>query len=263
MRKKLVAGNWKMHTTRQTATQLARELVAHAGQETQVDIVVCPPFPYLLPVGEVLAGSRIALGAQNVHCEPKGAFTGEVSPVMLTDCGCQWVIIGHSERRRLLGESNDFIRRKLIAAVGHGLQVILCIGETREEREAGQTFAVVSAQLQESLPALSTDQLAAVVLAYEPVWAIGTGINATPEQAQEVHAFVRDWVGQRFGPKIAENLRILYGGSVTAANAPALMRQPDVDGVLVGGASLQPREFLAIAHAAIHAGSTSFAPGNS
>jgi len=251
MRKKLVAGNWKMNTTRQTATTLVRELVAEIGQETRLDIVVCPPFPYLLPVREVLAGSRIALGAQNVFPEAKGAFTGEVSPVMLTDCGCQWVIVGHSERRRVLGESNEFIRRKLIAAVQHGLQVILCIGETKEERQAGQTFAVVSAQLQESLPALSLAQLAAVVIAYEPVWAIGTGINATPEQAQEVHSYIRDWLARQCGSEISQTLRILYGGSVTPTNAPALLSQSDIDGVLVGGASLQARDFLAIARAAI------------
>ncbi len=251
MRKKLVAGNWKMNTTRQTATQLVREVVAEVGQETRLDIVVCPPFPYLLPVREVLAGSRIALGAQNVFPEAKGAFTGEVSPVMLTDCGCQWVIVGHSERRRVLGESNEFIRRKLIAAVQHGLQVILCIGETKEERQAGQTFAVVSAQLQESLPALSTAQLAAVVIAYEPVWAIGTGINATPEQAQEVHSYIRDWLARHCGSEISETLRLLYGGSVTPANAASLLGQSDIDGVLVGGASLQARDFLAIARAAI------------
>jgi triosephosphate isomerase len=251
MRKKLVAGNWKMNTTRQTATTLVRELVAEIGQETRFDVVVCPPFPYLLPVREVLAGSRIALGAQNVFPEAKGAFTGEVSPVMLTDCGCQWVIVGHSERRRVLGESNEFIRRKLIAAVQHGLQVILCIGETKEERQAGQTFAVVSAQLQESLPALSSAQLAAVVIAYEPVWAIGTGINATPEQAQEVHSYIRDWLARNCGSEISQTLRILYGGSVTPANAPSLLSQSDIDGVLVGGASLQARDFLAIARAAI------------
>ncbi|GBD36779.1 Bifunctional PGK/TIM [bacterium HR36] len=250
MRKKLVAGNWKMNTTRQTAVQLARELVAAAGQETAVEVVVCPPFPYLLLVREVLAGSRIALGAQNLHPEPKGAFTGEVSPVMLTDCGCQWVIVGHSERRRDLGESHEFIRRKLVAAVHHGLQVILCIGETKPERDAGQTFQVVRAQLQDSLPALTSDQLQAVVVAYEPVWAIGTGVNATPEQAQEVHAFVRRWLGEQFDAKTAENLRILYGGSVNASNAGALLAQPDVDGVLVGGASLQASEFLAIIRSA-------------
>jgi len=251
MRKKLIAGNWKMNTTRQTATQLARELVAAVGQETRVDIAVCPPFPYLLLVREILGGSRIALGAQNVHPEPKGAFTGEVSPVMLTDCGCQWVIVGHSERRRILGESHEFIRRKLVSAVQHGLQVILCLGETKTERDAGQTFAVVRAQLQDSLPALTADQLRAVVLAYEPVWAIGTGVNATPEQAQEVHAFLRDWLGQQFGAPVAENLRILYGGSVNSSNAASLLAQPDVDGVLVGGASLQASEFVAIIQAAL------------
>lgn len=240
-----------MNTTRQTAAQLARDLVAAVGQETGVDIVVCPPFPYLLVVREVLAGSRIGLGAQNVHPEAKGAFTGEVSPVMLTDCGCQWVIVGHSERRRGLGESHEFIRRKLVSAVQHGLQAILCIGESNEERQAGQTFAVVRAQLQESLPALNDNQLSAVVLAYEPVWAIGTGVNATPQQAQEVHVFVRDWLSQQFGHSMAGSLRILYGGSVNAANAASLLEQPDVDGLLVGGASLQAGEFLKIIQAAL------------
>ncbi|MCS7160972.1 MAG: triose-phosphate isomerase [Gemmatales bacterium] len=250
MRKKFVAGNWKMHTTRQTAISLAQELVTAIGQETAVDVAICPPFPYLLPVREVLSGSCIALGAQNVHPEPQGAFTGEVSPVMLRDCGCHWVIVGHSERRRGLGESHEFIRRKLLAAVQHGLQVILCIGETKSERDAGQTLTIVRAQLEDSLPALKTEQLAHVVLAYEPVWAIGTGVNATPEQAQEVHAWVRAWLGAHFGSKLAETLRILYGGSVNSANAASLLAQPDIDGVLVGGASLKASEFLAIIQAA-------------
>ncbi|MCS7166698.1 MAG: triose-phosphate isomerase [Gemmatales bacterium] len=250
MRKKFVAGNWKMHTTRQTAVHLAQQIVEAVGQETAVDVAVCPPFPYLLPVREVLAGSRIALGAQNVHPEPQGAFTGEVSPVMLLDCGCQWVIIGHSERRRGLGEAHEFIRRKLVAAVQHGLQAILCIGETKQERDDSQTFAILRAQLQDSVMALTADQLTKVVLAYEPVWAIGTGVNATPVQAQEVHSWVRDWLGQHFGSGVAQRLRILYGGSVNSKNAASLLAQPDVDGVLVGGASLQAMEFITIVQAA-------------
>jgi triosephosphate isomerase len=246
MRKKLVVGNWKMYTNAATAHDLAAAVVQGLGGETRVTVGVCPPFPYLLPVGEVLRGSAVGLGAQNCYPEKEGAFTGEVSPVMLKDVGCRWVILGHSERRHKLGESDAFINRKVHAALAAGLQVILCLGETLAQRQADQTEAVLDAQLSGSLAGLDAAALAGVVLAYEPVWAIGTGQNATPEQAQAAHAFLRRRVGERFGAAAAQSLLIQYGGSVKPENVAALLHQPDVDGALVGGASLHADLFLAI-----------------
>ncbi len=199
---------------------------------------------------DVLAGTSIALGAQNVYPSAKGAYTGEVSPTMLTDCGCTWVIAGHSERRHLLGESDDFIRRKLVEAMAAGLQVILCVGETLAQRNSRQTSTVIETQLVGTLEGLPSD-LHNIVIAYEPVWAIGTGHNATPEQAEEVHAFIRDWLYGQFGEKAAQDTRILYGGSVKPDNAAGLLGKPNVDGALVGGASLIAGDFAAIARAAI------------
>ncbi len=250
MRQKFVAGNWKMYTNTAGARRLAEAVVKGLGSETRVAVAVCPPFPYLLPVGEVLRGSPVALGAQNCYVEKEGAFTGEVSPAMLADAGCRYVILGHSERRHKLGESNAFINRKVHAALAAGLEVILCLGETLAEREAAQTESVLAAQLDGSLAGLDAEALARVVLAYEPVWAIGTGRNATPEQAQEAHAFLRSRIASQFGPPAADRLVIQYGGSVKPDNAAALLHQPDVDGGLIGGASLQAEGFLAIVRAA-------------
>jgi triosephosphate isomerase len=251
MRQKFVAGNWKMFTTTATARRLAAAVVQGLGPEQRVTVAVCPPFPYLLPVAEELRGSPVGLGAQNLYPEKEGAFTGEVSPTMLTDAGCRYVIVGHSERRHKLGESDAFINRKVQAGLAAGLTVILCVGETLEEREAGRTETVLDRQVSSGLAGVTPAALTGVVLAYEPVWAIGTGRNATPEQAQAAHAFIRGRVANLCGAEPARNLLIQYGGSVKADNAAALLGQPDVDGALVGGASLQADQFLAIVRAAL------------
>jgi triosephosphate isomerase len=251
VRKKFVAGNWKMYTTAATAKQLAAGVVQGVGKDDRVTVAVCPPFPYLALVGEALRGSPVALGAQNAYTEKEGAFTGEVSPWMLADVGCQYVILGHSERRHKLGEGDEFISRKVRAALAAGLRVILCVGETLEERQAHRTEAVLESQLRGSLAGVDT--LANVVLAYEPVWAIGTGVNATPQQAQEAHAFLRGRAAERFGAEAARDLVIQYGGSVKPDNAVTLLHEPDVDGALVGGASLKADQFLAIVRAALPA----------
>jgi triosephosphate isomerase (TIM) len=253
VRKKFVAGNWKMFTNAATAKQLAAGVVQGVGKEDRVTVAVCPPFPYLALVGEVLRGSPVALGAQNAYTEKEGAFTGEVSPWMLADVGCRYVILGHSERRHKLGETDEFISRKVQAALAAGLRVILCVGETLEERQANRTEAVLAAQLNGSLAGVDAAGLANVVLAYEPVWAIGTGHNATPQQAQEAHAFLRGRAAERFGAGAARDLVIQYGGSVKPDNAASLLHQPDVDGALVGGASLKADQFLAIVRAALPA----------
>jgi triosephosphate isomerase len=216
-----------------------------------VDVAVCPPFTALAAVAQALKGSRIGLGAQDLFWEPQGACTGEVSPMMLVDVGCRYVIIGHSERRTHFGETDAIVQRKLQAALQHGLIPIVCIGETLAEREAQQTCAVLTRQLEGALQALSPEAIRKVVLAYEPVWAIGTGRNATPEQAQEAHAFIRQWIAKQWASGIAESFRIQYGGSVTAANAASLLSQPDVDGALVGGASLKAEAFATIVKAAV------------
>jgi triosephosphate isomerase len=246
MRKAFVAGNWKMNTTAASAESLAEALVHKIGQQDQVEVAVCPPFPYLSRVAARLAGSKIALGAQNCHPDNRGAFTGEVSPMMLVDVGCKWVIVGHSERRHLLGESDDFIARKLVGALLANLHVILCVGETLDQRRSHQTETVVETQLSGCLKQVSGSQLQRVVIAYEPVWAIGTGQNATPEQAEKVHQFIRGWLDGQFGEALANATRIVYGGSVNSGNAAGLVQQPNVDGALVGGASLNAEEFAAI-----------------
>lgn len=253
MRKPFVAGNWKMNTTAASAESLASALVQKLGNEDRVEIAVCPPFPYLSRVGAKLAGSKIALGAQNCHPDNKGAFTGEVSPMMLVDSGCKWVIVGHSERRHLLGESDDFIRRKLMGAISAKLHAILCVGETLDQRRSNQTETIIEQQLTGSLEQLPGDQLNRVVVAYEPVWAIGTGQTATPEQAEKAHQFIRGWLDGQFGEGGAQATRIVYGGSVNAANAPSLFKQPNVDGGLIGGASLVADDFATIVMAAVRA----------
>jgi triosephosphate isomerase (TIM) len=251
MRQKFVAGNWKMHTNTTTAKQLAAAVVKGLGNETRVRVAVCPPAPYLLPVGDVLRGSAVALGAQNAYTEKEGAFTGEVSPVMLADVGCKYVILGHSERRHKLGETDAFINRKVHAAIAAGLQVILCLGETLADRLANHTEEVLEKQMAGSLAELDAAALAKVVLAYEPVWAIGTGHNATPDQAQQAHAFIRSRVAAKFGAAAAEALLIQYGGSVKPENVAGLLHLPDVDGGLIGGASLTAELFLAIVRLAL------------
>jgi len=246
MRPRIVAGNWKMNTTRQMAKQLASAVVQGAGAIDSVHVVLCPPFPYLTTVAEALAGSRVALGGQNCHDKEKGAFTGEVSAVMLLDVGCKHVILGHSERRHVLGESDAFISAKVKTALKAGLEAILCVGETSEERKAGRDEEVCSQQVSAGLAGLDEQSLSRVVIAYEPVWAIGTGVTAKPEEAQAMHAFIRGQLGKQFGEAAAARCPILYGGSVDREKAPALFAQSDIDGGLIGGASLKADEFLDI-----------------
>ena len=239
-----------MYRTLSEAQALVEQLKASCEAEA-VEVVVCPPFTALALIGGLLKGSRIGLGAQDLFWEMQGAFTGEISPVMLRDVGCRYVIIGHSERRAHFGETDQSVQRKLAAALAHQLTPIVCIGETLAEREADQTTAVLTRQLDGGLKGFSAADVRRLVLAYEPVWAIGTGRNATPQQAQETHSAIRQWVAARFGGEVSEAIRIQYGGSVTAENAAGLLQEPDVDGALVGGASLKADAFGAIVQAAL------------
>lgn len=250
-RKKIVAGNWKMNLDRAKAKELAAAVAARRGEAAAVDLVLCPPAVYVETVGTTLtaAKSDVGLGAQNMLDKASGAYTGEVAPPMLVDLGCGYVILGHSERRTLFGETDAAVNMKTKAALAAGLVPIVCVGETLEEREAGKTAAVVTGQVQGSLAGLSAADLEKVVVAYEPVWAIGTGKVATPEQAQEVHALIRRLLATLSSPEIAARVRIQYGGSVKPDNAADLACQPDIDGALVGGASLKAEDFLGIAKA--------------
>jgi triosephosphate isomerase len=251
MRRLMAAGNWKMNTTHASAVALAKAVVEGTrGDASRVDVVVAPPFPYLLPVAAAIQGSAVQLAAQNAYFEQPGAFTGEVGLDMLADVGCASVIIGHSERRHVLGETDAVINRKTRAALAKGLQVILCVGELKEERLGNQTNQVLDAQMTGGLADVSAADMARVVIAYEPVWAIGTGLTATPDQAEAAHLHLRKWLAARYTPTVAEATRILYGGSVKPANAKELIGQPNVDGALVGGASLQADQFLPIVAAA-------------
>ncbi len=249
-RRKIVGGNWKMNTTIDGAVDLAQEVVRRLGNTRNVEVVLCPPFPNLEAVYRVIAGTGLQLGGQNLFWEDYGAYTGEVSAPMLTAAGCEWVIVGHSERRHIMGESNEMVNRKLHAALHHDLSVMLAIGETKEERHAGAMERVLRVQLEQSLERIDAGAMDRIVIAYEPVWAIGTGETATPAQAREAHAFVRTVLGELFGQEVAEATRIQYGGSVTAANAAELMGEPEIDGALVGGASLKPDDFAEIVRAA-------------
>ncbi|OOG64435.1 triose-phosphate isomerase [Rhodanobacter sp. B04] len=248
MRRKLVAGNWKMHGSRSMATGLVNEIVA--AKPASVDVVVFPPFPYLAELAWQHADSGLGVGAQDVsEHEGQGAYTGEVSAAMLADVGAQWALVGHSERRQYHGESDELVARKFAAARAGGLTPILCVGETLEQREAGQTEAVIARQLQAVLALNGIASFDTAVIAYEPVWAIGTGRTATPEMAQQVHAFIRSQL-EKEDVMIARLTRLLYGGSVKAANAAELFAQADVDGGLIGGASLAASDFLGICAAA-------------
>ncbi|MGA9864128.1 MAG: triose-phosphate isomerase [Terriglobales bacterium] len=252
IRQKFVVGNWKMYTTAAEARRLAKAVVHGMGIEDRVSVAVCPPFPYLALVGEILKGSRVALGAHNLYPEKEGAFTGEVSPTMLLDLGCKYVILGHSERRHKLGESDAFINQKVRVALAAGLDVILCVGETMEQRNANQTEARLDRQLTQGLAGVSPDTLTRLSIAYEPVWAIGNlEHHAAPQQAEEAHAVIRRRFGQMFGEKSAQALAIQYGGSVKPDNAAALFCRHGVDGALAGGASLIADQFLAIVRAGI------------
>jgi len=246
MRKPIIAGNWKMYNTVSQARDLVMALISSLHGVMDVDIVVAPPFTDLAEAGRLTAETNIGLAGQNMHWEEKGAFTGEVSPVMLREIGCRYVIIGHSERRQYFCETNETVNKKLKSALNHKITPIMCVGETLEQREAGQTEQVVGAQIKEGLAGLTPEQMGWVVIAYEPIWAIGTGRTATPEQAQDVHAFIRQQLASQFGQQIADGTRIQYGGSVKPDNVDGLMAKPDIDGALVGGASLKAEDFTRI-----------------
>jgi len=250
MRTLFVAGNWKMNLDGRQALDLVRALRAEFGQDESVRLAVCPPFVYLRAVAEALDGSAIDVGAQNMSSEPKGAFTGEVAGAMLLDVGCRYVIVGHSERRHVMGEGDEFINLKVRRALEVGLEPILCVGETLEEREADRTEQVVATHLAAGLRDVGAEQMQKVTVAYEPVWAIGTGRTATPEQAEEVHRLLRRLLSDAYGDQVAEATIIQYGGSVKPENAEALMSMPNVDGALVGGASLKADSFGGIIEAA-------------
>ncbi len=251
MRTLFVAGNWKMNPTSvDAAVKLAEGVKSGVGQAVDVRVAVCPPSLYLYRIDEVLAGSPIGMGAQNMHASSEGAYTGEISGPMLVEAGCTHVILGHSERRHGEGETDDAVNAKLLAALGCRLLPIVCIGETRLERESDMTEDVVSRQIEHSLAGLTPEQMSGVVVAYEPVWAIGTGLTATPVQAQAVHAFIRRKLAAKFGEATASRVVVQYGGSVKPENAAELMACPDIDGALVGGASLKPADFLGIFQAA-------------
>ncbi len=250
MRTPFVVGNWKLHKNVADAQALVTELKNQLGAIRDVEVGVAPPCTALYPVAKRLEGSNLLLAAQNCFYEAKGAWTGEVAPAMLVDVGCSWVIIGHSERRQHFGETDATVAKKVEAALAAGLGVIACVGETDRQRDAGETFAVVDAHLEGALAGAPTPPHDRFVVAYEPVWAIGTGRTATPAQAQEVHAHLRKRLRERVGEAAAAAIRLQYGGSVKASNAEALMREADIDGALVGGASLDAGEFVAIVKAA-------------
>ena len=250
MRKPIIAGNWKMHKTVAEAVDFCVKLKEAVSTVGGVEVLVCPPFTALAPVSEVLEGSELKLGAQNMYWEEKGAFTGEISPLMLKEAGCHYVILGHSERRQFFGETDDGVSKKAQAAFEHGMLPIVCVGERLEQREAGETQAVVTSQVKGSLNSLTAAQVENLVIAYEPVWAIGTGKTASDEDAQAVIGLIRSLVGELFGVAAAGKMRIQYGGSVKPANTAGLMAQPDIDGALVGGASLDIESFVGIVKAA-------------
>jgi triosephosphate isomerase len=245
VRRPILVANWKMHKKRGEALDFVRELLPRLGDFAGVDAVIAPPFTALEAVGNALAGSPVGLAAQNVSPEDQGAFTGEIAPGMLADLGCAYAIVGHSERRALFGEGDEVVARKAEALLRHDIRAIVCVGETLEEREAGGTFEVVGTQLEGSLARVAEKDAERVVIAYEPVWAIGTGKTATPASAQEVHAVIRERLAKRFGDA-ASQIRIQYGGSVKPENIYDLMAQPEIDGALVGGASLDPQSFARI-----------------
>jgi triosephosphate isomerase len=246
MRKPVIAGNWKLFKTVREAADLVTRLIPEVKMNRDVEIIVAPVFTSLTSVNQAIAGSNIMLAGQDCFWEDEGAFTGEVSPKMLLDAGCSHVIIGHSERRQYFGETDLTVNRKIKAALTSGLTVLFCIGETLAERDAGKTFDVLKRQVSGGLSGIAEDQMKNIIIAYEPVWAIGTGKTATDEQAQEAHAFIRSLVDELFNRTTSDNIRILYGGSVKPENIKGLMTQPDIDGALVGGASLKPESFSAI-----------------
>src|SRR3989338_4307972 len=246
MRRPIIAGNWKMYKTVGEALDLVNGLKDELKGESAVDIVVCPPFTAISKVAEALKGSNIGYGAQDIYWEADGAYTGEIASKMLTDLGCKFCIIGHSERRTYFHETNETVNKKVKAALRHGLTPIMCVGERLEERDSGKTFDVVKDHVEGGLACLSKEDVAGIVVAYEPVWAIGTGRNATPEQAQEVHKFIRGLLKKAYGEDVSSKVRIQYGGSVKPDNIKSIMAGDDVDGALVGGASLKVKDFADI-----------------
>lgn len=254
-RKPYVGGNWKMNTSVDTSSALARGVVeACDAVQGKVEVVVFPPAPYLIGVKSILRSrpSSIRTGAQNIYHEPDGAFTGEISVAMAKDCGCAHALAGHSERRHVIGESDELVNAKVRAILEGGLTCVLCIGETLEQREAARTDEVNERQLRTGLADVGQRQMDKVVIAYEPVWAIGTGKTASPEDAQNAHSHIRNLLNEMYGPEVAQRTRIIYGGSVKPSNAASLFGQPDIDGGLIGGASLKVEDFTAIAKAAVH-----------
>jgi len=250
-RRPFIAGNWKMNLDRAGAMALAAGIADHVGASSDsVDVAVCPPACYLEAVVGAVKDSAVGVGGQNMHPEPKGAFTGEIAGPMLIDIGCKYVILGHSERRQYFGETDENINAKLKAALGVGLLPIVCVGETLEQREAGQTQSVIETQFRGGFAGTSAEDMAKIVIAYEPVWAIGTGKTATPEQAEEVHSDLRGMLEKQYNSEVAQAVRIQYGGSVKPDNAAQLLSQPNIDGALVGGASLKVDDFMAIIQAA-------------
>ena len=247
-RRKLIAGNWKMHKDLEGCRSLAGSVASGLGAKLEADVLLCPPAPFLSTVVDAVSGSGhpIAVGSQNLHDEPQGAYTGEISCEMILSTGATWTLIGHSERRHVFDENDDFIQKKVVAALKANLHPILCVGETLDEREAGKTGDVVLGQVRAGLRGLESAEIAKTVIAYEPVWAIGTGKTATPEQGAEVHAAIRGEIAELAGKDVAEGFRILYGGSVNPGNVKTLLSEPDIDGVLVGGASLDADKFLAL-----------------
>ncbi|MDD8031276.1 MAG: triose-phosphate isomerase [Acidobacteriota bacterium] len=252
LKKPVIAGNWKMNKTIAEARELALNIV-NGWTETGATLILIPPFTAIQEVRRTVNGTEIYVGAQNVFWEDQGAFTGEISPLQLKEAGCGFVVIGHSERRQYFGETDETVGKKVLAALNHNLRPIVCIGETLEEREAGQTLSKITSQLENSLLTLSENDFQKIILAYEPIWAIGTGKNATPAQAEEVQAYIRNLITRKYGKEVADYAIILYGGSVKPANAFSLIKEKDVDGFLVGGASLEAESFLAIAREALRA----------
>ena len=251
--KPFIAGNWKMHKTIPEAVEMVKALKEESPQLTNAELVVIPPYTMLSEVKKVIEGSTVQLGAQNIFWEEKGAFTGEVSPPMLKDAGCQYVTIGHSERRQYFSETNETVNKKIKAALAHELTPIMCIGESLEEREKGNTMDKVETQINSGLEGLGKDEIRRIVIAYEPIWAIGTGVTATPSQAEEVHSFIRKKLTEKYGNEIASYAIILYGGSVKPANTYSILKENNINGALVGGASLEADSFIQITKEAIKA----------
>lgn len=244
MKKSLIAGNWKMYKTPSQSVEFVKLLIENIKEYEDREILICPPFTSLFPVGQIIRNTSISLGAQNVYFEEEGAFTGEISPIMLKDIGVEFVICGHSERRNIFGETDEMINRKIKKVAETEMKPILCIGEKIEERETGKTFEVINYQLEKDLE--NFEKIENLIIAYEPIWAIGTGKTATPQQAEEVHVYIREFLSKKYNKEIAENLRILYGGSVKPENIDTLMKEKNINGVLVGGASLKVEAFKRI-----------------